>query len=908
MTDSNININSKLNSVIKNPKRRLIIAAAVVVVILGGVIGYWHHRSSENKMQQGHASVLSAPNIESIPGTGNPSNQYIGNQNLQNQLKELQARKNATSAVPTITRPNFIGNPSAFGELPTQTTNLTGMSRGNSKECPIKKVVVMYKPNPASCSLDNLILARRAGVTAEELVCQGCSCPILKDAGYTAGDLKAIGYSAKQLRQCGFTLGQLVAAGYSATDLKNAGYDAKQLANVGFTAGQLAAAGFTPKQVDQAGYTQAQLTAAGLSSGTDCSVSALQEARLAGVTAAQLREEGCGLAALKAAGFTPKQLKDAGFSAQQLKDTGFSAGDLKKPGFTAGQLKNAGFDNDALQAAGFTPAEITAADKNSNYCNLEHLKKLRAEGISAYELKKNGCGLAALKAAGYTAGELKAAGFSARALKDAGFTPAQLKAAGFNPADLKKAGFNAVELKSAGFPSGQLKDAGFSAAQLKKTGFSAAKLAKAGFSAKQLSDAGFNANALKAAGFDAGQLKNAGFNAGRLKTAGFGATPLKNVGFTAKQLHDAGFSAAALKNAGFTPKQLLAGEYTKGDLLRGGFTPAQAGYHLAPTVAARPPANSVNGSHANTTNSTGVGTSGMGAGASMPSINGNTPEARLAQLARLEQHQMNQQQYQDSLQQMQGAMTMQAQTLLGGWSNNSTQTLNQAPQAAINNEGNGQGNGGYPFSTGKIIKAGTVMYAVLKTSINSDEQTPIMAKIVMGPLKGSVLLGRFQRVNKKLLLSFNLLNDPHYNRSLSMNSVAIDPDTARTALSGMVNNHYLLRYGTLFASAFLQGFSNAVIASTTQTHCLFGGFLCSTRSKLNTPQQIAVGLGSVGEQYADKLGDNFYRPPTVQIPGGTGIGVLMMSDLTLPAQQNAAVSVPSTPENAYTDNAQSDNL
>ena len=30
------------------------------------------------------------------------------------------------------------------------------------------------------------------------------------------------------------------------------------------------------------------------------------------------------------------------------------------------------------------------------------------------------------------------------------------------------------------------------------------------------------------------------------------------------------------------------------------------------------------------------------------------------------------------------------------------------------------------------------------------------------------------------------------------------------------------------------------------------------------------------------MGSNFNTPPTVQIPGGVGIGILFMSDVTLP--------------------------
>ena len=48
------------------------------------------------------------------------------------------------------------------------------------------------------------------------------------------------------------------------------------------------------------------------------------------------------------------------------------------------------------------------------------------------------------------------------------------------------------------------------------------------------------------------------------------------------------------------------------------------------------------------------------------------------------------------------------------------------------------------------------MFAVLDTSINTDEKSPIMATIVDGPLKGAKLIGGFSRVNQRVLLTFKL--------------------------------------------------------------------------------------------------------------------------------------------------------
>ncbi|EKD76892.1 MAG: hypothetical protein ACD_42C00543G0001, partial [uncultured bacterium] len=735
----------------------------------------------------------------------------------------------ATAFVPTITRPGFVGDPDQFGQEPG----------GVGKQCGVNKVVLMYKPNPASCTPKNLELARQTGVTAEELMCQGCSCPALKMAGYTIGDLKNIGMTAEQLHQCGYSLQDLMNAGFSASDLKQAGFSAQDLKNAGFSAGELKAAGFDAADLKKAGFTNAQILNAGYEKTTSaaCDVATLTKEREAGKSAADLKNQGCDVAALKAAGFTAAQLKQAGFSANDLKTAGFSDADLS--------------------AAGFSPTEIKAADAAVGNCSVEKLKKEREAGASATALRQQGCGLAALKAAGFSAADLRAAGFSA--------------------GQLKAAGFSATELKDAGFSAGDLKSAGFSAADLKNAGYSATELKNAGFNPAELKDAGFSAADLKNAGYSATDLRTAGFTPGQLASAGYSASELRAAGFSAKELRHAGLSAADLREAGYSSNELKAAGFTKGDLLRAGYAAGEAGY--AATAAA--PADTEAAMSAP-------------AGTSLPSITGNTPEARLADFEKKQQQDMSEQQRRDHIQRLQNFMNQQAEKLLVGWSHVDMQQTQKTPpeKPASEKEGagggvgnHGHGSGGIAAQGGSVIKAGTVLFAVIDTSINSDENTPIMARIVTGELNGSKLLGSFSRRHKRLLITFNLLNDPRYEKSISLSAVAIDPDTARTAISGQVNNHYLLRYGTLFASAFLEGVATGIQNQGVTSNCLVAGFGCTVQqTALTSRQQVLVGLGKVGSAYAQNMGQNFNRAPTIRIPGGTGIGVLVMSDLTMPAK------------------------
>lgn len=880
----------------QSAQSRVFLAIMLIAVAVAAVALFIHWRRQVDA-NQAFAAVSGSPGIASIPGAGDPSSAYVKAQTQANIAGATEAKKAGTAFIPTITRAGFVGDPNQFGQQPED---------AQSKQCGVNKIVLMYKPNPANCTAKSLQVARQTGVSAEELLCHGCACPALKLAGYSAGDLKKVGMTAEQLHSCGFNLQELVDAGFSAGDLRKAGYSAAELKNAGFTAGELRSAGFSAAELKNAGYSAAQLKNAGYSAAELKSAGfSASDLKNAGFSAGELKDAGFTSSELSKAGYTPAEiaaaeagvgrsgacdaeklakerasgvsaatLKAQGCGLEALKAAGFTAAQLKEAGFSAAALKNAGFSNADLLAAGFSPEVIKAADEASAACDVEKLKQERAAGISATALRARGCGLSALKAAGFSAGSLRAAGFSAADLKAAGFSAKDLKDAGFSAAELKKAGFSAAALKDAGFSAGELKAAGFSAAQLKDAGFSASDLKNAGFSPAQLKDAGFSAAELKNAGFSAADLKNAGFSAGQLASAGFSAKELKDAGFSAAQLKNAGFSAAELKNAGYSAAALKAAGYTNGDLLRSGFDPAESGYH-APVQQVAEEEKPVPGAH-------------------LLSINANTPEGRLAEFEKKQQEDMSEQQRRDQINRLEAYMTEMSQKLLTGWSNVTTQELQKAPeekkeQAGVAAAGGlpgsatAAGAAGAPGDAGPIIKAGTVLFAVIDTSINSDENTPILGRVVAGPLNGSKLLGTFTRQDKRLLIQFNTLSSPFYPKTIALNAVAIDPDTARTALSGQVNSHYLLRYGSLFASSFLQGISEGIMNQGTvrSATCIIG--CTTTPSPLNTNQVGFVGLGKVGQAYAQHMGENFTLPPTIRISAGTGIGVLVMADLTLPA-------------------------
>ncbi|OIZ99541.1 hypothetical protein BEV13_05605 [Rickettsiella grylli] len=235
----------------------------------------------------------------------------------------------------------------------------------------------------------------------------------------------------------------------------------------------------------------------------------------------------------------------------------------------------------------------------------------------------------------------------------------------------------------------------------------------------------------------------------------------------------------------------------------------------------------------------------------------------------------------DQLQeQMQTAMSTQASQLFTAWASPNQRYVTGIPDVDRIKDGLNTPLAEKGDTKPPAVKAGTILYAILLTAVNSDEPGPVLAEIVQGKFKGARLMGTLSNQGQKILLSFNTLTLPHLSKSVAINTVAIDENTARTALSSDTNNHYWLRYGTLFASAFLQGYGQSFLDYGNN----YSGAVVINPSNqpidLSPRQRVFVGLGQVGEQYASALRNVFNTPPTVKIYSGTPMGILFLSDLS----------------------------
>lgn len=518
---------------------------------------------------------------------------------------------------------------------------------------------------------------------------------------------------------------------------------------------------------------------------------------------------------------TAEQLRLAGFSAQELRDAGFSAQELRDAGFSARELRDAGFSAQELRDAGFSAQELRDAGFSTSQLRQAgfSLAELKAAGFSTDELQQQNCSLEAIK-------RLLEQGSSLQDLKEV-CSARDLNRAGFSLLDLKEAGYSAEELRAAGFSAQELSDAGFSAAQLRWAGFPLRELRAVGYSAEELRDAGFSAQQLREAGFNAAQLRQAGFPLSALSAAGFGVDELKSAGFSQAELQLAGLVASS------NSPMISEVDQRDADLQKILEQQAQ-----------------------------------------------QITQQELEQRVQLVASQMRQ-----KMTQAQGNWNIPEHVYVEGTLAQQEAALAEANIAA-GNSGNAAPSGEDELAIdGFSVKAGDIMFAVLNTAVNSDEPGPILATIVAGPLKGAKLIGSLSLPQnaEALILSFNRMSLPNALKTTSINSVAIDQETARTALSSYTDHHYLLRYGSLFGASFLQGVGDAIGKS--------GTIITRNNSgsneifpKRSIAETALTGLGQVGQSWGNAVRPNFNRPPTVYVYSGTGMGILFTDDVTIPKE------------------------
>lgn len=181
-----------------------------------------------------------------------------------------------------------------------------------------------------------------------------------------------------------------------------------------------------------------------------------------------------------------------------------------------------------------------------------------------------------------------------------------------------------------------------------------------------------------------------------------------------------------------------------------------------------------------------------------------------------------------------------------------------------------------------LLKAGDMLNALLETSINTDEPSPVIVKVVGGILNGAKLMCEPSRNGEKALVKCTKLNIPKYPNSFNVNFVAVDPNTTRTGLASAVNNHYFERYVIGLGAAFLKGYSEAIGRQNSQTTITASGNVVVSQGQLTSAEIVKQGIGEVGKTVAEDTKQKTSNlQPTVTVNSGSAIGLVALDDVVV---------------------------
>jgi intracellular multiplication protein IcmE len=177
-----------------------------------------------------------------------------------------------------------------------------------------------------------------------------------------------------------------------------------------------------------------------------------------------------------------------------------------------------------------------------------------------------------------------------------------------------------------------------------------------------------------------------------------------------------------------------------------------------------------------------------------------------------------------------------------------------------------------------LLPAGEILYAQMLTEANTDSPGPVLAEIMSGPLKGNRILGTFEEQEELLTLNFDTVVVD--GESISIDAVALDPDTTLPGMATEVDHRYLRRIVLPAAAAFVEGMASAISESGATTVTVSSGGDTTTTedtSEQGDEQEVSAGIEEAGQELREILEDMASDTKImVKIHAGTPMGILFL--------------------------------
>lgn len=186
-------------------------------------------------------------------------------------------------------------------------------------------------------------------------------------------------------------------------------------------------------------------------------------------------------------------------------------------------------------------------------------------------------------------------------------------------------------------------------------------------------------------------------------------------------------------------------------------------------------------------------------------------------------------------------------------------------------------------AAGVTIKPGSLIYGVFNIRMQSDLPGPVLGELVQGEFRGYKVLGRFERIENKNLMTLRLTTlvspDGHVSK---IDGYALHPDTTLPAMASEVDRHAMARIGGFLGASFLagaQGMGEALERSGETSVDSGDGTVTTVVDEYSTNDLYRIAAGRAAgamDPVLDHLTRTMMQPNTITVAAGTPFVLLVV--------------------------------
>lgn len=166
-----------------------------------------------------------------------------------------------------------------------------------------------------------------------------------------------------------------------------------------------------------------------------------------------------------------------------------------------------------------------------------------------------------------------------------------------------------------------------------------------------------------------------------------------------------------------------------------------------------------------------------------------------------------------------------------------------------------------------LMYAGQQARAILKSQVNSDHGLEVMATIVSGPLKNSLVVGTATVSEDNMRFTFKKVFRQGKDE-MQILATGREIGTNALGMADQVNKHYIKRVGSLLAAGVLSGVGEAYEQTAGAAAQITGTTVISTSSDPSNDRIAGNVVGEVGDMLSGEFKNGVNRKPTVIADSG----------------------------------------